>query len=30
VRRMDRHVSAYAKAVLEVEERTEIPVPDID
>ena len=30
VRRMERHVYAYAKAVLEVEERTEIPVPDGD
>jgi DNA-binding FadR family transcriptional regulator len=28
VRRMDRHVHAYAEAVLEVEERTEIEVPE--
>lgn len=28
VRRMERHVYAYAKAVMEVEERTEISVPD--
>ncbi|MEU0463575.1 MULTISPECIES: FadR/GntR family transcriptional regulator [Amycolatopsis] len=27
VRRMSRHVHSYAEAVLEVEERTEIPVP---
>ncbi|WP_208025782.1 FadR/GntR family transcriptional regulator [Amycolatopsis acidicola] len=27
VRRMNRHVHAYAEAVLEVDERTEIPVP---
>jgi GntR family transcriptional regulator, transcriptional repressor for pyruvate dehydrogenase complex len=30
VRRMERHVYAYAQAVLEVEERTEIPVPDTE
>jgi DNA-binding FadR family transcriptional regulator len=30
VRRMERHVSSYAKAVLEVEERTEILVPDTE
>jgi DNA-binding FadR family transcriptional regulator len=30
VRRMERHVYAYAKAVLEVEERTEISVPDTE
>jgi GntR family transcriptional regulator, transcriptional repressor for pyruvate dehydrogenase complex len=30
VRRMERHVYAYAKAVVEVEERTEISVPDTD
>jgi DNA-binding FadR family transcriptional regulator len=28
VRRMERHVYAYAKAVVKVEERTEISVPD--
>ncbi|WP_131770096.1 FadR/GntR family transcriptional regulator, partial [Candidatus Protofrankia californiensis] len=28
VRRMNRHVHSYAQAVLEVEERTEISVPD--
>jgi GntR family transcriptional regulator, transcriptional repressor for pyruvate dehydrogenase complex len=27
VRRMERHVHTYAQAVLEVEDRTEIPVP---
>src|ERR1035437_5873258 len=30
VRRMERHVYAYAKAVIEVEERTEISIPDTD
>jgi GntR family transcriptional repressor for pyruvate dehydrogenase complex len=30
VRRMERHVHAYAQAVLEVEERTEISVPDTE
>jgi GntR family transcriptional regulator, transcriptional repressor for pyruvate dehydrogenase complex len=30
VRRMERHVSTYAKAVLEVEERIEISVPDTE
>jgi GntR family transcriptional repressor for pyruvate dehydrogenase complex len=30
VRRMERHVYAYAQAVLEVEERTEISVPDAE
>lgn len=30
VRRMTRHVHSYAQAVLEVEERTEIPVSDDD
>jgi DNA-binding FadR family transcriptional regulator len=30
VRRMERHVYAYAQAVMEVEDRTEISVPDTD
>lgn len=30
VRRMERHVYAYAEAVLEVEERTEISLPDTE
>lgn len=30
VRRMERHVYAYAQAVLEVEERTQISVPDAE
>jgi DNA-binding FadR family transcriptional regulator len=30
VRRMERHVYSYAQAVLEVEERTEISVPDTE